>query len=35
VLRVQFEMMRSGLESLRREAENLLKGKDPANEGVG
>jgi tetratricopeptide (TPR) repeat protein len=35
VLRFQFEMMRPGLESLRREAENLLEGRDPANEGIG
>jgi tetratricopeptide (TPR) repeat protein len=35
VLRFQFEMMRSGIEALRREAENLIEGKDRANQGVG
>jgi tetratricopeptide (TPR) repeat protein len=35
LLRLQYEMMRPGLESLRREAEDLLEGKDPAQEGVG
>jgi hypothetical protein len=35
VLRVQYEMMRPALESLRREAENLIEGKDPATRGVG
>jgi tetratricopeptide (TPR) repeat protein len=35
VLRFQYETMRPGIEALRHEAENLLSGKDPANEGVG
>jgi hypothetical protein len=35
VLQFQFEMMRPMLESLRREAESLMEGKDPANAGVG
>jgi tetratricopeptide (TPR) repeat protein len=35
VLRVQYEMMRPALESLRREAENLIEGKDPTTRGVG
>jgi tetratricopeptide (TPR) repeat protein len=35
VLRLQYEMMRPGLESLRREAEDLLQGKDPEGRGIG
>jgi tetratricopeptide (TPR) repeat protein len=35
VLRIQYELMRRPLEQLRREAEKLLEGKDPANQGVG
>ncbi|HZT79631.1 MAG TPA: tetratricopeptide repeat protein [Gemmataceae bacterium] len=34
-LRLQFELMRPAIEALQREAENLLKGKDPANQAVG
>jgi tetratricopeptide (TPR) repeat protein len=34
-LRLQYEMMRPGLESLRREAEDLLQGKDPGGRGIG
>jgi tetratricopeptide (TPR) repeat protein len=35
LLRFQFEMARPGIEALRREAENLIEGKDFANQGVG
>lgn len=35
VLRLQYEMARPAIESLRREAENLIQGKDPTNRGVG
>jgi tetratricopeptide (TPR) repeat protein len=35
LLRFQFEMMRPAIEDLRREAQKLLEGKDPANQGVG
>jgi tetratricopeptide (TPR) repeat protein len=35
VLRFQFEMARPTIEGLRREAEKLIEGKDPANRGVG
>jgi hypothetical protein len=35
VLRFQFEMMRPGLEALRREAERLLEGTDRSNDRVG
>jgi hypothetical protein len=35
VLRFQYELMRPALESLRREAEDLLQGKDPADRGIG
>jgi tetratricopeptide (TPR) repeat protein len=35
ILRFQFEMMRPALEALRREAEKLIEGKDPADQGVG
>jgi tetratricopeptide (TPR) repeat protein len=35
VLRFHFETMRPALESLRREAEKLLQGNDPADRGVG
>jgi tetratricopeptide (TPR) repeat protein len=35
VLRFQYEMMRPALESLRREAEKLIEGKDPNTRGVG
>jgi tetratricopeptide (TPR) repeat protein len=34
-LRLEYEMMRPAIESLRREAENLLQGNDPANRGIG
>jgi tetratricopeptide (TPR) repeat protein len=34
-LRFQYEMMRPAIETLRREAEKLLEGKDPADQGVG
>ena len=35
LLRFQYEMMRPAIEALRREAENLMEGKDPAGEKVG
>jgi tetratricopeptide (TPR) repeat protein len=35
VLRFQYELMRPAIEALRREAESLLEGKDPANRRVG
>jgi tetratricopeptide (TPR) repeat protein len=35
LLRLQFEMMRPAIEALRREAENLIEGKDPADTAVG
>jgi tetratricopeptide (TPR) repeat protein len=35
VLRFQLETMRPAIEALRREAENLLQGNDPADRGVG
>jgi hypothetical protein len=35
VLRFQYEMLRPALESLRREAENLIEGKEPNSRGVG
>jgi tetratricopeptide (TPR) repeat protein len=35
VLRFQYELMRPALESLRREAENLLQGNDPTERGIG
>jgi tetratricopeptide (TPR) repeat protein len=35
LLRFQYEMMRPALDALRREAENLIEGKDPTNLGVG
>jgi tetratricopeptide (TPR) repeat protein len=35
LLQFQFEMMRPEIESLRREAEDLIEGKDPANKGIG
>jgi tetratricopeptide (TPR) repeat protein len=35
VLRFQYELMRPGIEALRREAENLLQGKDATQERVG
>jgi tetratricopeptide (TPR) repeat protein len=35
LLRLQYEMVRPAIDALRREAENLLEGKDPANRGVG
>jgi tetratricopeptide (TPR) repeat protein len=34
-LRFRFEMMRPAIESLRREAENLMDGKDAGNRGIG
>jgi tetratricopeptide (TPR) repeat protein len=34
-LRFQYEMMRPGIEALRREAENLIEGKDSAGERMG
>jgi tetratricopeptide (TPR) repeat protein len=35
VLRFQYEMMRPNLDTQRREAEDLLNGKDPGGQGVG
>jgi tetratricopeptide (TPR) repeat protein len=35
LLRFQYEMMRPAVEALRREAQDLIEGKDPANRGVG
>jgi hypothetical protein len=35
LLRFQYELMRPGLEALRREAEDLIEGKDPADQRVG
>lgn len=35
LMRLRFEMMRPGIEALQKEAENLIEGKDPTNEGVG
>jgi tetratricopeptide (TPR) repeat protein len=35
LLRLQYEMMRPGIEALRREAEGLIEGKDPAGDRVG
>jgi tetratricopeptide (TPR) repeat protein len=35
LLRFQFELMRPGLERLRREAESLLDGKDPSGDRIG
>jgi tetratricopeptide (TPR) repeat protein len=35
MLRIQYELMRPGIEALRREAEALIEGKGPAGEGVG
>jgi tetratricopeptide (TPR) repeat protein len=35
LLRFQYETMRPALESLRREAENLLQGNDPEDRGIG
>jgi tetratricopeptide (TPR) repeat protein len=35
LLRFQFEMMRPGLEALRREAEHLIEGRDPSADRVG
>jgi tetratricopeptide (TPR) repeat protein len=35
VLRFQYELMRPGIESLRREAENLIEGGDAARSGTG
>jgi tetratricopeptide (TPR) repeat protein len=35
VLRYQFELMRPGIERLRREAENLIDGKNPNDRGIG
>jgi tetratricopeptide (TPR) repeat protein len=34
LLRLQYEMTRPALEALRREAENLIEGKDPTGQGV-
>jgi tetratricopeptide (TPR) repeat protein len=34
-LRFQYEMMRPAIEGLRREAENLIEGKNPVDRGVG
>jgi tetratricopeptide (TPR) repeat protein len=34
-LRLEYELMRPAIESLRREAENLLQGNDPADRGIG
>jgi tetratricopeptide (TPR) repeat protein len=35
LLRFQFEMARPAIEALRREAETLIQGKDPANQSIG
>jgi hypothetical protein len=34
MLRFRYELMLPAIEELRREAEKLLDGKDPANQGV-
>jgi tetratricopeptide (TPR) repeat protein len=35
LLRIRYEMRRPGLEGMRREAEGLIRGNDPADRGVG
>jgi tetratricopeptide (TPR) repeat protein len=35
LLQYQLELMRPAVESLRREAEDLIQGKDPSNKGIG